>query len=85
MNEDQLYDAAEREMDIYRNEVERLRAAHEAEIASLADQRNRVSETADQLREGLGNVLAVLRRQTLTYGERIDCAETLIHAALEGK
>lgn len=85
MNEDQVYDAAEREIDLYRDEIARLRVAHEAEIASLTDQRNRVSETADQLREGLGNVLAVLRRQALTYGERIDCAETLIHAALEGK
>ena len=29
-------------------------AAHEADIASLTDQRNRVSETADQLREQIG-------------------------------
>lgn len=53
MNEDDLYDAAEREMDLYRDEITRLRGAHEAEIASLTDQRNRVSDTADQLREQL--------------------------------
>jgi hypothetical protein len=47
VNEDLLYDAAEREMDIYR-----------ADIASLTDQRNRVSETADQLRAVITEMLA---------------------------
>jgi len=53
MTEDQLIDAAEREMDLYRDEITRLRAAHEAEIAGLVDQRNRVSDTADRLRDEL--------------------------------
>jgi len=51
-----MYDAAEREMDLYRNEITRLRAVHEAEIASLTGQRNRVSDTADELREQLGDL-----------------------------
>ena len=39
MNEDQIIDAAEREMGLYRDEV-----------ARITDQRNRCSETADRLR-----------------------------------
>jgi len=42
VNEDQLYDAAEREMDLYRAEIERI-----------TDQRNRCSDTADRLRDQL--------------------------------
>ncbi len=92
MNEEQLYDAAEREMDLYRAEITRLHAAHEAEIATLTDQCNRVSETADQLREQLGAVMsdetaALLQRAQEAVAferERADQAEAQL-AALEEK
>ena len=70
MNEDQLIDAAEREMDLYRKEIARLQVAHVAEIANLTDQRNRVSETADQLREQLAKVLGWFTEETAVSSRR---------------
>jgi hypothetical protein len=49
VNEDRIYDAAEREMDLYRNEITRL-----------TEQRQRVSDTADQLRELLDKLYDAL-------------------------
>ena len=51
MNEDQLIDAAEREMDLYRDE-----------IARITEQRNRCSDTADRLRAQVRNLRDALER-----------------------
>ena len=51
MDEDQITDAAEREVDLYRDEITRI-----------TDQRNRCRDTADQLRAQVRNLRDALER-----------------------
>ena len=46
MNEDQLYDAAEREMDLYRDEIARITAERDEAREQLAVLRERIANTA---------------------------------------
>jgi chromosome segregation ATPase len=82
VNEDQVYDAAEREMDLYRAEITRLHVAHEAEIASLTDQRNRVSETVDQLRTQVRSLRDALERCRDAAGRSPAAVHTIASQAL---
>jgi hypothetical protein len=50
VNEDQIYDAAEREMDVYRNQVSRLIA-----------QRDEAREQLGRLHDSIGNLAAGLK------------------------
>ncbi len=47
MNEDQLYDAAEREMDLYRAEITRITAERDKAQADRNSARNVVAEILD--------------------------------------
>jgi hypothetical protein len=67
VTEDQIYDAAEREMDLYRNE-----------IARITDQRNRCSETADQLRGQLRAIKAVVEQHALGDTPRAILAQAVL-------
>jgi hypothetical protein len=57
-------------------------AAYEADIASLADQRNRVSETADQLRAQVRNLRDALERCRDAAGRSPAAVHTIASQAL---
>jgi hypothetical protein len=71
VNEDEMYDAAEREMDLYRNEIE-----------CITSQRNRVSETADHLRALLDHETRLTWQSGLP-GEQARVAPVREQAGLE--
>lgn len=50
MNEDQMYDAAEREVDLYRAEITRITAERDKAQADRNSARNVVAEMADHWR-----------------------------------
>ena len=71
MNEDQLYDAAEREMDLYRDEITRLQAEIDRERAArlhLAGERDEARSDFRRLRSALlegGQSDAAVRKRCL--------------------
>jgi hypothetical protein len=67
VNEDQLIEAAEREMDLYRDEV-----------ARITDQRNRCSETADRLRGQLRAIKMIAGQHALGDTPRAILAQAIL-------
>ena len=74
MNEDQLTGAAEREMDLYRAEIERI-----------TDQRNRCSDTADRLRGQLRAIKAIADQHALGDSRENILAQAVLDQIAEGE
>jgi hypothetical protein len=66
-------------------EIARLRAAHEAEIAGLTGQRDRVSDTADRLRGQLRAVKAIADRHALGDSRENILAQAVLDQIAEGE
>jgi hypothetical protein len=64
VNEDQVYDAAEREMDLYRREIMRLTADGDALREQLADATARGDRLEGQLEDVRHGVTALAERLT---------------------
>jgi ABC-type transporter Mla subunit MlaD len=68
VNEDQLYDAAEREMNLYRDEITRLQAELENQVARgdrLEGKNEDIAADRDQLRERVARTAAKLDADAL--------------------
>ena len=71
MSEESVIDAAEREMDLYRGEIDRI-----------TEQRNRCSDTADRLRAQVRNLRDALERCRDAAGTSPAAVHTIASQAL---